>query len=58
MEPFGYARWENLQAVISRPLEACGTMGYPAEDHFRGVTKMVTAGGGAERPVKDFMLTR
>jgi hypothetical protein len=27
-------------------------------DHFRGVTKMVKLGSGAERPVDDFMLTR
>jgi len=28
------------------------------ENHFRGVTKMVPIGSGAERPVEDIMLTR
>ncbi len=32
--------------------------GYDDEDHFRGVTKMVKLGSGAEWPVDDYMLTR
>lgn len=58
MEPLGYARWENFQTAISRAIESCRSTGYDADDHFRGVTKMVSLGSGAERPVDDFMLTR
>lgn len=58
MEPLGYARWENFQTAVRRAIESCETTGYPVGDHFRGVTKMVKLGSGAERPVDDFMLTR
>jgi DNA-damage-inducible protein D len=58
MEPLGYARWENFQTAIKRAIESCETTGYDPLDHFRGVTKMVTLGSGAERPIDDFMLTR
>ncbi|MBL8084137.1 MAG: DNA damage-inducible protein D [Candidatus Obscuribacter sp.] len=58
MEPLGYARWENFQTAIKRAIESCETTGYEPDNHFRGVTKMVRLGSGAERPVDDFMLTR
>jgi DNA-damage-inducible protein D len=58
MEPLGYARWENFQTAIQRAIESCETTGYLAEDHFRGVTKMVKLGSGAERAIDDFILTR
>lgn len=57
-EPLGYARWENFMTAIRRAIESCKTTGYDPEHHFRGVTKMVPLGSGAERPVEDFMLTR
>ncbi|MDY0227385.1 MAG: DNA damage-inducible protein D [Desulfomicrobium apsheronum] len=58
MEPLGYVRWENFQTAIQRAITSCETTGYEPNDHFRGVTKMVKLGSGAERAVDDFMLTR
>ncbi len=58
MEPLGYARWENFITAIQRAITSCETMGYKADDHFRGVTKMVALGSGAERAIEDFLLTR
>lgn len=54
----GYARWENFQTAINRAVESCNTQGVNIDDHFREVTKMVKLGSGAEREVKDYMLTR
>jgi DNA-damage-inducible protein D len=54
----GYARWESFITAIQRAIESCRTTGYDPDDHFRGVTKMVIIGSGAERAIEDFMLTR
>ncbi len=54
----GYSRWENFDNAIGRAMESCETSEFEPLDHFREVTKMVTLGSGAQRQVKDYMLTR
>ena len=58
MSLLGYGRWENFDKAINRAIESCETSGIEVSDHFREVTKLITAGKGAQRPVKDYMLTR
>jgi DNA-damage-inducible protein D len=57
-EPLGYARWENFMTAIKRAIESCETTGFAPDNHFRGVTKMVQLGSGAQRAIDDFLLTR
>jgi DNA-damage-inducible protein D len=57
-EPLGYARWENFLTAIQRAIESCQTTGSDPDNHFRAVTKMVSIGSGAGRPIEDFMLNR
>ena len=40
----GYARWENFQTAINLAIESCEASGHGAEDHFRGVTQLITHG--------------
>ena len=58
MSLLGYERWENFDKAIGRAIDSCKTSGIEVSDHFRGVTKMMTAGKGAQRTVKDYVLTR
>lgn len=54
----GYERWENFYKVILKAVESCNTSGGIILDHFRDVTKMVVIGSGAERQIKDIILSR
>lgn len=56
MPLLGYERWENFDKAILRAMESCETSGIETTDHFREVTKLIEAGKGARRPVKDYML--
>ena len=58
MALLGYERWENFEKVVKRAMESCETSEIQVLDHFREVTKMITAGKGAKRKIKDYMLTR
>lgn len=58
MKLLGYERWENFDKAIVRAMESCEASGILVSDHFREVTKLIIAGKGAKRPVKDYMLTR
>lgn len=58
MPLLGYERWENFDKAIQRAMDSCKTSGIETENHFREVTKMVSLGSGAQRNVKDYMLTR
>lgn len=58
MQLLGYERWENFDKAIQRAMDSCKTSGIETEHHFREVTKMVPLGSGAQRNVKDYMLTR
>lgn len=54
----GYKRWENFIETIKKAMQSCENTGIPVENHFREITKMVQIGSGAERKLKDYMLTR
>ena len=58
MALLGYDRWENFHKAIERAIDSCNASEIEPADHFRSVTKMVQIGSGAERAVKDYMLTR
>ena len=58
MPLLGYDRWENFDKAISRAMDSCKASEIEISDHFREVTKMISIAKGAQRPVKDYMLTR
>jgi DNA-damage-inducible protein D len=54
---FGLERWENFATLLERARTACEKAGQAVDDPSRGVTKKVTLGSGAHRPVEDVALT-
>jgi len=58
MVELGYERWENFTKVVEKAVAACQGSNIAEENHFRGITKMVKIGSGAERRINDIILTR
>lgn len=58
MPLLGYERWENFDKAVNRAIVSCEAGGIKVSDHFREITKMISVGKGAQRAVKDYMLTR
>jgi len=54
----GYTKWQNFEIAIERAMIACQQVGQTVTDHFTGVSKMIDVGKGAQRPVKDYLLSR
>ena len=57
-EVLEYSKWDNFQKVINKAKEACKNSNNNVEDHFAEVGKMVELGSGAEREIKDIILSR
>ena len=58
MEFLGYRRWENFAVAVERAKVSGNALRTAGQDHFREATKMIEAGKGAQRKVKDYKLTR
>ena len=54
----GYTEWRNFEIAIARAMTSAQTGETPVGSHFVEVNKMVALGGGAQRGVKDYRLTR
>lgn len=54
----GYARFENMESMISRAREACEQSGEDPDLHILRTQEMVSIGSGAERPRIDYFLSR
>lgn len=52
-----YTEWRNFENVINKAKSACEMAGNLENNHFVDINKMV-AGGVADVPVRDFMLSR
>lgn len=58
MKMFGYAKWERFKNAIDRAKEACKNSGQLLDNHFLQVENTINLGKGAQRPVKDYLLSR
>src|SRR5579859_6009749 len=58
MKILGYAKWENFKNAVARAEEACKNSGQSVDDHFLQAGKMIHTSKGAQRPVKDYLLSR
>ena len=58
MGVFGYTQWRRFEETIKRAMISLESSKTPVRNHFADIGKMVPLGSGAERLVKDYMLTR
>ena len=54
----GYALWQNFEKVLVKAKNACENVGEEPKNHFIDVNKMVEIGSGAQKQIKDILLTR
>jgi DNA-damage-inducible protein D len=54
----GYTLWQNFEKVLVKSKESCKNAGEKVEDHFIDVNKMVEIGSGAQKAIRDTLLTR
>ena len=61
-DSLGYSSWQKFEALIEKAKQSFttskATHSYNINDHFNQVVKMVPTGSGAERQVKDYLLSR
>lgn len=54
----GYILWQKFCNVVEKAEKACENSGHAASDHFIHTDKMISAGKGAKRRIKDIYLSR
>ncbi len=54
----GYSQWRRFEDAIKRAKISCETNGDSTDDHFASAGKLIEAGKGAQREVKDYLLSR
>lgn len=59
MPLLGYGKkWQNFEEVIKKAMISCEEIGQVVEHHFTNGSKMVSLGSGAEREIKDYLLSK
>lgn len=53
-----YPNWRNFTQVIEKAKLACEASGHSSGNHFDETIKMVDLGSGAQRGIKDYLLSR
>lgn len=56
--PLGYEKWDNFERVIDKARQSCESTGEDSSNHFLESGKKVGIGSGAERAIRDFVVSR